>query len=125
MEPVVEDIKPRIDLSIQVTKGSITDQVACSFEDDHILENLKDKRTKSVDQQMQASEKIKELSMVSKVFHHLIDLITSPLPEKPIKSLDEKAIDQEVAKEDQVIDIPHIDFIFKDRQLIYSKMVSS
>ena len=52
--------------------------------------------------------------MVRKDFDHLMNVIISPILEKTIKSSYEKANGQEVAKEDQVIDIPHIDFIFGD-----------
>lgn len=48
-----------------------------------------------------------------------MDLIISPHPEQPIKSLEEQAIDREIAKENQIIEVPHFDFIFGDRRLIF------
>lgn len=38
--------------------------------------------------------------------------------EKQIRSLDEKAIDWEVIKEDSVIEVPHIDFVLAYKPLI-------
>ena len=47
-----------------------------------------------------------------------MDPIVSSLPEKQIISLEEKEIVQETAK-DQVMEVPHIDFILWDRRLIF------
>eukprot|EP00268_Persea_americana_P027950 TRINITY_DN27197_c0_g3_i2.p1 TRINITY_DN27197_c0_g3~~TRINITY_DN27197_c0_g3_i2.p1 ORF type:complete len:175 (-),score=39.03 TRINITY_DN27197_c0_g3_i2:134-658(-) len=72
-------------------------------------------------QKMQPSKKeenSEELEIVSKPTEHLMDLIVSPLPGKPISSPEDKDIDQEVVNEDQIIEAPHIDFIFGDRLLI-------
>ena len=61
---------------------------------------------------------IEDLDIVSKQTEHPMNLIVRPFPENPIRSLDEKAINQEVAKEDQIIEVPHIDFILGDPPVI-------
>ena len=55
--------------------------------------------------------------MVNKPHEHPMDLTVVPLPKKLIKLSDEKAIDQEIAKEDYIIEVPRIDFILRDRLL--------
>ena len=50
----------------------------------------------------------------------LVDFIISPLPEEPIiKSSEEKAIVSQVEKDGQVVEIPHIDFLFGDKLLMF------
>ena len=56
---------------------------------------------------------IEELEMVSKPIEHPMDLIVVPFPEKQNISLEEKYVVLEVSKEEQVIKVPHIDFIFE------------
>ena len=68
----------------------------------------------SVDQQMPATKKIEDLDMVSKKTEQPIDLIIMPLSEKQTISSEEAYIVTEVVKEDQVIEVPHIDFIIGD-----------
>lgn len=51
--------------------------------------------------------------MVSKPIEHPMDLIVVPFPEKQNISLEEKYVVLEVSKEEQVIKVPHIDFIFE------------
>lgn len=58
-----------------------------------------------------------KLEMVSKPTEHLIDLIVVPLSEKSIISSKEKYIVPEVSKEDQIVEVPHIDFIIRARPL--------
>ena len=50
--------------------------------------------------------------MVHKESNHLTGLIENPLPEELIESSEENAIGEEVANEEQIIEVPHIDFIF-------------
>ena len=121
MELVVEDIKPTIEMSKQVTTDPMTssDQVASSLEEDDISENPKNKMTDCVDQQMQAKKKIGDFNTVSKQIEHLMDLIVMPLLETQTMALKETYIVMEVVEEDQVIEVPHVDFIFGDRQLIF------
>lgn len=47
----------------------------------------------------------------------LMNHITSPLPEEPIESSEENTIGQEIAKEEKVIEVTHIDFIFGNQPL--------
>ena len=48
----------------------------------------------------------------------LVDFIICSIPEEPIKSSKEQAIVLKVEKEDQIVEVPHIDFIFWNRLLI-------
>ena len=83
----------------------------------------------NLDQQVQATKKeeehIKELELVTKPTNHLAGPIVSPLTEQPIKPSEEHAIDQETTKEDQVIEVPHIDFIFGDSPSILEDRVQT
>lgn len=101
----------------------MTNKVAIDIE--HLLqaaklENMGSKlpSLENVDQKMQvayeATKKIEDLKMVSKPTNHLIEPIVSPLLQQPVKPSEEQAIGQETAKESQVIEFPHIDFIFGD-----------
>ena len=56
-------------------------------------------------------ENSEELEIVNKPTEHLLDLIVSPLPGKPISSPEEKDIDQKVVNEDQIIEAAHIDLL--------------
>ena len=62
---------------------------------------------------------IEEFKMASKTNEQPMDLNVVPLPEELIESLvTEHAIVSEVAKEDQIIEVLHIDFIFGNRPLL-------
>ena len=84
------------------------------------LENMGSKlpSLENVDQKMQvayeATKKIEVLKMIRKPTNHLIEPIVSSLLEQPVKTSEEQAIGQETTKENQVIEVPHIDFIFRD-----------
>ena len=47
-----------------------------------------------------------------------MDPIASPPLENQIKPSDEKTIDQEIVKEDHIIEVLHIDFVFGDQPLL-------
>ena len=82
----------------------------------------------SVYQQVRATQEgdqhIEELEVVCKPTELLIEeSIASTLPKQPAKASKEQAIDQEVANENQVFEVPHIDFIFGDRSLMHGDCV--
>lgn len=58
---------------------------------------------------------IEYMKMVSKETAHPMVLIIMPHPENPTRSSGNNFINQKASKE-QIIDVPHIDFIFKDRR---------
>ena len=58
------------------------------------------------------------MEIVSKSTEHPMDLIVRQLSKQSIKSLKEQSIDQESAKEEQVIEVSHSDFVFENRLLI-------
>eukprot|EP00268_Persea_americana_P050818 TRINITY_DN5562_c0_g3_i1.p1 TRINITY_DN5562_c0_g3~~TRINITY_DN5562_c0_g3_i1.p1 ORF type:complete len:107 (-),score=27.56 TRINITY_DN5562_c0_g3_i1:195-515(-) len=58
-------------------------------------------------QATEAAEKIEELNIVNKEFSHLIGIIKNLLPEELIESSEENAMGEEVAKDDQIIEVPH------------------
>lgn len=88
-----------------------------------VRENKENKGIDSVDQPMQgatATEEvmgIEELKMVSKLTEQRMDLNAVPLSEELIDSSDKNAIVPEVAKEDHVIILPHINLVLGDRLL--------
>ena len=82
----------------------------------------------NVYQQVQATQEgdqhIEELEGICKPIELLIEeSIASTLPKRPAKASEEQAIDQEAANEHQVIEVPHIDFVFGDRSLMHSDCV--
>ena len=81
-----------------------------------------------VEQQVRATQEgdqhTEELEVVCKPTELLIDeSIASTLPKQPAKASEEQAIDHEVANENQVMEVPHIDFVFGDRSLMHSDCV--
>ena len=83
------------------------------------LEQVQDDRD-SVNREMQMVEEkygqanIEDFDQVSKESEHPVDLIVPPLLEKSVGSLEFKSMVPVVSQEDQVVEVPHIDFIFKD-----------
>lgn len=55
---------------------------------------------------------IQLLEMVSKPTEKPMDLIVNPLTEQ-------LATHQDIAKEEQITEVPYIDFIFRDKQLAF------
>ena len=47
-----------------------------------------------------------------------MDPIASPPPDNQIKPSDGKIIAKEIAKEDHIIEVPHIDFVLRDRPIL-------
>ena len=72
---------------------------------------LQEKGTDTVHQQMQAA---KEEDAHIKDLDHLMDLIVSQSPRKPMGSSDDNTIDNEAVKEVQFIEVSHIDLICGD-----------
>ena len=60
-----------------------------------------------------------DLNVVNKEPDQLVDLIISPLSEEPIKSSKEQAVVSKVEKDGQVVETPHIDFIFGEKLLMF------
>lgn len=67
----------------------------------------------NMDQQVQfvkeEEQNIEELEIVNKSTEDPTDLIISQLPEQSIKSSEEQSTNHEIAKEEQVIEVSHID----------------
>eukprot|EP00268_Persea_americana_P064985 TRINITY_DN8611_c0_g2_i5.p1 TRINITY_DN8611_c0_g2~~TRINITY_DN8611_c0_g2_i5.p1 ORF type:complete len:139 (+),score=31.19 TRINITY_DN8611_c0_g2_i5:404-820(+) len=81
-------------------------------------------------QRVQATQKetgdqnIEDLEVICKSIELLIkESIASTLPKQSAKASKEQAIDQEIANENQVIEVPRIDFIFGDRSLMHGDCV--
>ena len=53
--------------------------------------------------------------MVDRESDHLMGLFVDPLPKEQVESPKKKNIVPEIAKEDLIIEVIHIDFIFGDR----------
>lgn len=64
-----------------------------------------------------------EFEMRSEPTEQHMDLIVNPLPEKKNASLEEQATNWEIAKENPIMDVPHIDFILRDRPVIIEDYV--
>lgn len=125
MESLAKDIKPKIK-KLDQEKKEVTvnsDETTCGTPDMNEIspefkDNLEFPNIDNCDQKMQAEKKLEELDVVSIETNHLMDLIISRHPEKPIKSSEEHAIAQEAAKEDQIIEVRHIDFFLRDQPSI-------
>ena len=52
--------------------------------------------------------------LVNNEIEHPMDLITMPIPQPPICSLENKSIISLLSQEDLSVEVPHIDFIFGD-----------
>lgn len=63
---------------------------------------------------------IKDSDQFSKESEHPVNPIVMPLPEYSIETLEIKSIVSEVLQEHQVVDIPHIDFIFGEPRWIFN-----
>lgn len=59
---------------------------------------------------------IKEWEIASK--EHPTDLIVRQLPKQSIKSSEEQPSDEEIEREEQVVEVSYLDFTFGDRVLI-------
>eukprot|EP00268_Persea_americana_P054385 TRINITY_DN6228_c0_g1_i17.p1 TRINITY_DN6228_c0_g1~~TRINITY_DN6228_c0_g1_i17.p1 ORF type:complete len:143 (+),score=24.19 TRINITY_DN6228_c0_g1_i17:310-738(+) len=71
-------------------------------------------------EEVQGQENIEDSEQVTKKIEHPVDLIVMPLPENPIASSKIKSIVSVVSQEDQVIKVPHIDFIFGEPRWIFN-----
>ena len=69
-------------------------------------------------EEVQGLANIEDSDHVSKKIEHPIDLIVMPLPKNPIASSELKSTVPVVSQEDQVIEVPHINFIFVGPQWI-------
>ena len=67
-------------------------------------------------EEVQRQAYIKDSDQVSEKIEHPLDPIVRSLPENSIGSSKIKSIVPVVSQEDQVVAIPHIDFIFRDQQ---------
>ena len=64
----------------------------------------------------QGEANIEDFDWVTNRSEHPLDLIKMPLQDNPIASSAIKSIVLVVSHEDQVVEVPHTDFIFKDQQ---------
>lgn len=87
-----------------------TNEVSAEFEDQSEFPSFD-----NGDQKMQATKKIEKLDMARRPTEHPMDLIVGPHPEQPIKASEEHAINRDITKDNQVIKVPHIDYIFGDQ----------
>eukprot|EP00268_Persea_americana_P000109 TRINITY_DN10042_c0_g1_i7.p1 TRINITY_DN10042_c0_g1~~TRINITY_DN10042_c0_g1_i7.p1 ORF type:complete len:153 (-),score=31.92 TRINITY_DN10042_c0_g1_i7:363-821(-) len=69
-------------------------------------------------EQEQGDANIEDFDQFARQSEHQVDLVEMPLPHNPITSSAIKSIVPVVSQEDQVIKVPHIDFIFGDQQWI-------
>eukprot|EP00268_Persea_americana_P000107 TRINITY_DN10042_c0_g1_i1.p1 TRINITY_DN10042_c0_g1~~TRINITY_DN10042_c0_g1_i1.p1 ORF type:complete len:147 (-),score=35.13 TRINITY_DN10042_c0_g1_i1:363-803(-) len=104
-------------------KGTIEEQVQGKAD---LMENSKQLQDDqdSVNQEPQKVEQeqgdanIEDFDQFARQSEHQVDLVEMPLPHNPITSSAIKSIVPVVSQEDQVIKVPHIDFIFGDQQWI-------
>ena len=78
--------------------------------------NVSQEPQKAKEEQIQAY--IEDSDRVSEKIEHTVDPIVMSLSENPIGSSDIKSIVPVVLQEDQVIEVPHIDFIFGNHRWI-------
>lgn len=113
---VMEPIAKNINIDIEKQKQEISDSTINSDDE------LWDKETEfppldSVAQQMQPTKEEEqcneELEIVSKPTNHLMEPI---VPEQAIKPSEAQSTDQEITKEDTFVEVPHIDYVFRDQQ---------
>ena len=131
MEPIIENVKADVEEKKQETNDFTTNSYEVmdkTTSRDPAFGTLEDKEIESlsidnVDQQVLALKEGKadfeELNGVNKEPNQLVDLIISPLPEEPIISSEEQAVVSKVEKDGKVIKIPHIEFIFGDKLLMF------
>ena len=63
---------------------------------------------------------IEDSDQVSKESEHLVNPIVMPLQENSIETSEIKSIVSEVSQAHQVVDVPHIDFIFGEPRWIFN-----
>ena len=64
----------------------------------------------------QGEATIEDFEQVTKQSEHPVDLVDMPLPDNPFGSSETRSIVFEDSQVHQVVDVPHIDFIFRDQQ---------
>ena len=107
----------------KVTNGIKQHVQAVEFEEKGSELPTLDSVDHKMQEQMKQQRKLKSWKWSASQLNIPMDLIASPLPKKPISSPEEKDIAQEVVNDDQLIEGPHVDFIFKDRLLILGDCV--
>ena len=129
VEPIMENVKADVDEQNKKTNDFPTNsnEVIDKTPPDPTLGTLEDKEIDSVSinndaKQVQAPKEenadFEELNVVNQELDQPVDFIICSIPKEPIKSLKEQAIVSKVDKEDQIVEIPHIDFIFGNQPLI-------
>ena len=80
--------------------------------------NVSQQPQKVAEEQRQAY--IEDTDQVIKESEHPVNPIVMPLSENSIETSEIKSIVSEVSQEHQVVDVPHIDFIFREPRWIFN-----
>ena len=113
MELTQESIQPDIEVQDQV-KGEVVASSKEKIEVDMEIQEPENRGLDRVHQPLQVENEEANSKEINKEFDHMRDPLSSPTLENQIKPSDEKTIDQEIVKEDRIIKVPHIDFVFRD-----------
>ena len=99
---------------LQTTKVHVLELLVENALDESEETELDSHHSNNVDQVMQVEQEKTNNKENINESDHLMEPITSPPPENQIKQSDEKTINQEVLNDDQIIEVPPIDFCFGD-----------
>ena len=122
MELTEESIQPDIEVQDQV-KGDVIASSKENIEVDMERQELKNRGIDSVGELVHMEQEETNNEENIKESYHLMDPVASPPPKNKVKPSDGKTINQEVLNDDQIIEVPHIDFIFGDNLFILEDCV--